>query len=191
MIQTTQSYGLRQKPKSLFIARLSIFIRSIRRTCLPIVAPPTKPEFCVKRIHDPPLVLLIESDPVAALDLIDAFAAAGYGVLGPAGTMAEALRLLHEHEPTLAVIDLALNDGCCTALTHALRQRSIPYLVHSACSQDRRLTGDVQGVPWLVKPAMPEDVVALCDEMSLADPDAPTADRPMPSAGSTRRSSCW
>src|SRR5213080_3843618 len=101
-----------------------------------------------------PVVLLADADAVLGVDLSDALEKAGYRVLGPADTMMEALRLMERDQPTLAIIDVLLKDGHSTALARELRQRGVPFLVHSGCRQDQRLAGDFQGAPWLSKPAV-------------------------------------
>ena len=121
-------------------------------------------------IDQQPVVLLTETDAMIGADLSDALEKAGYRVLGPVGTMAEALHLLEQDKPTLAVIDVLLKDGRCTALVRELRQRSVPFLVHSGCRQDQRLAADFQGAPWLSKPATPWDVVSTLDELSFSAP---------------------
>jgi CRP-like cAMP-binding protein/ActR/RegA family two-component response regulator len=113
-----------------------------------------------------PAILLAEGDAVIGMDLSDALERAGYRVLGPVDTEAEALRLLMHEKPTLAVIDVVLKDGRCTGLARALRQRGVPFLVHSGCRQDQRTAGDFQGVPWFSKPAVAEDVVACANELA-------------------------
>lgn len=123
---------------------------------------------CMTRIDEQPAVLLTEADPVVGMDLSDALEQAGYHVIGPVDTVEHALRHLEDAKPTVAVIDVQLKDGRCTALARELRWRGLPFLIHSACRQDQRLAGDFQGIPWLSKPAQPEDVVVLCDELSLA-----------------------
>ncbi|MER2269793.1 helix-turn-helix domain-containing protein [Methylobacterium oxalidis] len=122
----------------------------------------------MNRMSQQPVVLLTEVDPLIGVDLSDALEKAGYRVLGPVGAMAEALRHLEQDKPTLAIIDVLLKDGCCTALARELRQRGVPFLVHSDFRQDQRLNGEFQDVLWLSKPASPEDMVALCGELSLA-----------------------
>ena len=122
-------------------------------------------------------VLLTETDPLIAVDLSDALAKAGYRVLGPVDTAAEALRLVEQENPTFAVIDVVLKDGRCTELVRTLRQRDIAFIVHSAARQDQRLTSDFQGVLWLGKPAMSADVVACLDELATLAPLPAAAER--------------
>lgn len=117
-----------------------------------------------------PLVLLAEADTLVAEDLADALSEAGYRVLGPFATTAEALASIRWEEPAIAVVDVKLRDGFCTALGQELRQRDIPMIVYSGLQQDDPRTLGFRGVPWLSKPAVPNDVVALLSE--LANPPA-------------------
>jgi CRP-like cAMP-binding protein/ActR/RegA family two-component response regulator len=113
-----------------------------------------------------PLVLLAEADTLVAEDLSDALSEAGYRVLGPFATTAEALAAIKWESPALAVVDVKLRDGFCTALGQELRQRDIPILVHSGLQQDDPRTLGFRGLSWLSKPALPSDVVTLLDELS-------------------------
>jgi len=115
-----------------------------------------------------PLVLLAEADALVAEDLGDALSEAGYRVLGPFATTAESLTAIKWESPALAVVDVKLRDGFCTALGHDLRQRDIPILVHSDLPQDDPRTLGFRGLSWLSKPALPRDVVSLLDELSAS-----------------------
>ena len=114
-----------------------------------------------------PLVLLAEADVMMDADLRDALEQAGYRVLGPFGTTPEALAALEQESATLAVVDVELRDGFCIALGDALRQRGIPVVVHSRLPSDEPRAVGFHNSHWLSKPALPEDVVALLDELSF------------------------
>ena len=131
----------------------------------------------MQQMAQQPAALIAEADGLVGVDLSDALEKAGYRVLGPFATAVEALAALGQDSPTLAVIDVALKDGPCAALADELRQRRVPFLVHSVHRPDKPHSVSFQGVPWLVKPALPWDVVALCEELSLSDP-APARDEP-------------
>ncbi|WP_264045652.1 helix-turn-helix domain-containing protein [Methylobacterium flocculans] len=122
----------------------------------------------MQNLDQPNVVLLAEGDPIVGVDLSDALVQASYRVLGPADTTAEALRLLEQVTPNLAVLVVQLKDGRCTQLIRELRARNVPILVHSGSRQDQRLNGDVRGAPWLTKPAVSWDVIAALDELSLS-----------------------
>jgi CRP-like cAMP-binding protein len=123
-----------------------------------------------------PIVLLAEADALVGMDLSDVLEKAGYQVLGPFATAQEASAAMERESPTLAILDVVLRDGDCTALRHGLDQRGIPFLVHSSLRRDEPRALNFQGVPWLDKPALPEDVVALADELAFL-PLAPKGDK--------------
>ena len=114
-----------------------------------------------------PIVLLTEADPTVGMDLCKTLENAGYLVLGPFATAPEAVAAMERESPTLAILDIVLRDGICSALERQLRQRGIPFLIHSRLKQDDPRAQGFQGVPWLTKPALPEDVVALADELAF------------------------
>ena len=53
-------------------------------------------------------VLVVEDEPVIALDLHGLLQDAGYRVIGPASSSAEALELLHQSNPDVALLDVNL-----------------------------------------------------------------------------------
>lgn len=112
-----------------------------------------------------PAVLLAESDAVIGMDLSDALERAGYRVLGPADTTAEALRLLVQEKPTVAVIDAVLRDGSCADLARTLRRLDVPFLVHSDWQRDEQLASDFRGAPRLSKPALSTDVLISVNDL--------------------------
>jgi response regulator of citrate/malate metabolism len=56
-------------------------------------------------------VLIVEDEPLVALHLASVVAECGHDVLGPAASMAEAMRLIEAAPPTFALIDVNLADG--------------------------------------------------------------------------------
>lgn len=114
-----------------------------------------------------PIVLLAEADAIVGMNLSEALETAGYRVIGPFATAPEALVALAQENPTLAVVDIVLRDGVCTALERELRQRAVPFIVHSSLRQDEPDASNFQGVPWVGKPALPEDVVVLASELAV------------------------
>ena len=133
----------------------------------------------MRRLHEQPVVLLTGTDPLVGIDLGDTLAQAGYRVLGPFGTAAGALSVLERETPALAIVDVMLRDGRCPELVRELRRRGVPFLGHTGCEPDATLAAEFQSVSWLGKPALPEDVVVFCDELSLTSPE-PVTDKPSP-----------
>ena len=126
-----------------------------------------------------PLVLLADADVLGGINLSDALEQAGYRVLGPLATSREALAALEQERPAIAIVDVVLRDGVCTTLGGELRQRGVPVLVHSSLQkQDECPALSFQDVPWLSKPALLEDVVALVNELASLS-TASTTDEPV------------
>ena len=80
-------------------------------------------------------ILLVEDEPLLAMDVESSLAAAGYRVVGPAATAAEALRLIREENPDLAVLDLNLGKEMSYSVPDLLADRRIPFVILSGHSR--------------------------------------------------------
>jgi CheY-like chemotaxis protein len=79
-----------------------------------------------------PLVLVAEDEFLLALELGLLLEGHGYRVLGPASTVAEALRLLAAETPDVAVLDVNLRGETVTPVAEALRASGVSFLLASA-----------------------------------------------------------
>jgi DNA-binding response OmpR family regulator len=76
-------------------------------------------------------ILVVEDEPLVALDIADAFKNAGAQVL-IARTLKDAIREAGTANLTAAVIDHAMHDGATTSDVCALlKERDIPFIVYS------------------------------------------------------------
>lgn len=116
-----------------------------------------------------PLVLVTEINEIVGIDLCEALREAGYRVAGPVSTVADAEAFLARELPDFAVIEPYLKDGDCTGTMERLRQSGVPFLVHSVVKVDGTIAWDPSDTPWLVKPAVPWDVVIALDEMAIGN----------------------
>jgi two-component system, response regulator PdtaR len=74
-------------------------------------------------------------------------------VLGPAGTVAEALRLLADERPDVALLDLNLRGEPVTPVAEELRARGVPLVLASAYdSRGLTAAAALAEVPNLSKP---------------------------------------
>ncbi len=110
-------------------------------------------------MSEPRRILVCEDDAFIGWDLSDELESAGFAVAGPFTTVAETLDYLADHVPAAAIVDVILKDASCDALADALRERSIPFLVHSGTSP-RHLGEALETAPWLEKPAKPALLIA-------------------------------
>jgi two-component system, response regulator PdtaR len=82
------------------------------------------------------VVLVVEDEALIALHLEFLLQRHGWRVLGPAATVAHALRLLEEGgDPDAALLDLNLHGELVVPVAEALRAREIPFVLASACER--------------------------------------------------------
>ena len=80
---------------------------------------------------------------------------------------AKALAWLAANTPTVAILDYALKDGPCTALTSVLGQRGIPFVIYSGYERSFA-PPDLQAVPWINKPCNQEALLAALNRAAPA-----------------------
>src|SRR5690349_5286724 len=98
-----------------------------------------------------PLALVLEDEAMIALNLQDELQDAGYKVAGPFMTCSAALEWLATATPDMAVLDAALKDGSCRAITLELSRRGVPFLIYSGHPEDSRLVAGLEPVTWIEK----------------------------------------
>lgn len=105
-------------------------------------------------------VPIVEDDFLIAEDYRMTVEEFGWQVLGPAASVDQALDLLQDSEPSVAILDLMLWRSLSTAVAIALLDRRIPFIVASACSNIVALGGEVfEGIVNVGKPVEPRDLV--------------------------------
>ncbi|MCZ0964126.1 response regulator [Paracoccus benzoatiresistens] len=78
------------------------------------------------------LVLVVEDEMMIALDVQMMLEDNGYRVLGPAGSVEGALRLLEDTRPDVAVLDGNLRGQPVVPVARRLRSLDIPFVLSSA-----------------------------------------------------------
>jgi CheY-like chemotaxis protein len=99
-----------------------------------------------------PLVLVVEDEFLLALELELLLERHGYRVLGPAATVAEALRLLEGGRPDAALLDVNLKGEMVTPVAEALRARGVPFVLASAYDRPELTALALAGAPNVGKP---------------------------------------
>lgn len=94
-------------------------------------------------------ILVVEDQPLIALDIVDCLRKAGASVL-TALTLQEGLRAAEHPQLSAAIIDFALGQENCLPLCARLRDRQIPFVVHTGYADIPALCGHGVIVP---KPA--------------------------------------
>lgn len=95
-------------------------------------------------------VLIVEDEAVVAMELTRVLTAAGAKVVGPAGTIEEALNLLDDQPIDRALLDVNLGGRLITPVARALTRRRIPFVYLTGYQEP-----DVDDGPILRKPVAP------------------------------------
>jgi CheY-like chemotaxis protein/DNA-directed RNA polymerase specialized sigma24 family protein len=125
-------------------------------------------------------VLIIEDEPVIAMDIASIVESLGHEVVGVAGRQAEAVELARKHHPGLVLADVQLQDGDSGIVTvqEIMRSMDAPVIFVTGFPE-RLLTGDrVEPAFIVTKPFDPETLkVAIVQALSFS---APQALKPVP-----------
>ncbi len=92
-------------------------------------------------------VLVVEDEAVVAMELTRVLTAAGAKVVGPVGTIEEALNLLDDQPIDRALLDVNLGGRLITPVANALTRRRIPFVYLTGYQEP-----DVDDGPILRKP---------------------------------------
>jgi DNA-binding response OmpR family regulator len=104
------------------------------------------------------LILVVEDDPLIALDLKAALEHAGAVVLGPAARLKDAILLAEKSLPVAAVLDVRLAVGTSLPLAKWLADRNVPFVFQT--SDPTKIDAEYSAAPVLHKPFRPEQLIA-------------------------------
>ncbi|MCA1441126.1 response regulator [Ensifer sp. IC4062] len=121
-------------------------------------------------------VMIIEDEPLIAMDIEDMVTSLGHRVTGIARTYREALELYRTTSPKMVLADIQLADGSSgiDAVNDILAETTVPVIFITAFPE-RLLTGKKPEPAFLVtKPFNPEMVKALISQALFFDEQART-----------------
>jgi DNA-binding response OmpR family regulator len=106
-------------------------------------------------------VLVVEDEFLIALEISAQLADAGYAVVGPAASVADALALVSNPGCDMALLDVNLGNDLSAPVAAALKALSIPFVVLSGY-RERSLAGEFNGAEILGKPFRSADLLMAC-----------------------------
>ena len=107
-------------------------------------------------------ILLVEDEFLVAAMLADALEEAGATVVGPAGSVAEGLRLVGRGGFDLAVIDWNLDGNSGEPVACALAEAGVPFVIASGYGS---IAGRFADATLLAKPFAPARLVAALEDL--------------------------
>jgi DNA-directed RNA polymerase specialized sigma24 family protein/CheY-like chemotaxis protein len=126
-------------------------------------------------------VLIIEDEPMIAMDLESIVEGLGHRVTSVARTHSEALKAVNQHKPGLVLADIQLADGSSglDAVNEMLGSMTAPVIFITAYP-DRLLTGERPEPAFLItKPYQPDTVKAIVSQALFFERHAHLRDRKM------------
>jgi CheY-like chemotaxis protein len=129
-------------------------------------------------------VLIIEDEPMIAMDLQSIVEGLGHRVAGVARTHTEAVRAVEKETPGLVLADIQLADGSSglDAVNEILAAFEVPVIFITAYP-DRLLTGERPEPAFLItKPYQPDTVKAVVSQALFFERRARLRDQPSASA---------
>jgi DNA-binding NtrC family response regulator len=112
-------------------------------------------------------ILIIEDEPMIALDLKLALADAGADVVGVASTIEEAREFAEVPDITGAVVDLRLHGQSVRAVVQRLMDRGVPFLFYSG-HDDAPTAKSWPKVPLITKPQDPAAILRMLYDVIAA-----------------------
>lgn len=111
-------------------------------------------------------VIIIEDDPIIALDLEAIVTSIGHVVVGTARTHEEAVQMVRAQRPGLVLVDIRLADGSSglEAANEIVESVDVPIVFITACPETM-LTGQCSEPTFLIsKPYRPETIKAIISQ---------------------------
>jgi DNA-binding response OmpR family regulator len=107
-------------------------------------------------------ILVVEDEPLIAMDLKDVLRDSGCSVVGPALTLKQGMRLAENETVDGAILDVNLGGETVFPLADALAGRAIPFAYLTGYSTMLRPCND--GGPVLQKPYRNQDLLRIAGQ---------------------------
>ena len=108
-----------------------------------------EPDFVAGMLND---VLIVEDDPIIALDLEDTILGFGVKTVRTAASVAKALELIEQRSPDFALLDVGLIREKSFAVAERLEALKIPFAFVTGYGAEARLPAAFANKPRLPKP---------------------------------------
>jgi DNA-binding response OmpR family regulator len=106
-------------------------------------------------------ILIVEDEPLIAINIAAAFEKAG-AIVVAARSLREAVRRVEEDGLSAAVLDFGLGDGDADVLCGRLKERAIPFILHSGYAH---VGNACHGGIVIPKPANPEALIEALQDV--------------------------
>ena len=105
-------------------------------------------------------VLVVEDEPLIAVDMIDQLNELGADCIGPALTLQEALDLVESEHFNCAILDVRVGSDNVFPVARRLTEKRIGFVFHTGDGDETALQNDWPGCRVIKKPATPASLIA-------------------------------
>ena len=105
-------------------------------------------------------VLIVEDDPLIAMDMEDFFESMNFDILGPAFNVFQALELLKEHHPDYATLDYNLGKETSLPIADILYNSKVPFVFVTGRMAEIKRDNNLPSAPVLTKPVHYTEILA-------------------------------
>ena len=102
-------------------------------------------------LQDRRRVLVVEDEPLIALDIVAMLEGIGFGIAGVTGDLSKALELAQGPEVDAALLDILLGTESSFAVADVLARRGIPF-IFSTGTDGSSIPEHLQNSPLIAKP---------------------------------------
>ena len=106
-------------------------------------------------------VLLVEDDPIIALDADETMLALGVARVRTAARVSEALQMIDERQPDFALLDIGLRGETSFEVAERLAALGIPFAFATGYSNDLPIPRAFAQQPRLMKPCSADDLASV------------------------------
>jgi DNA-binding response OmpR family regulator len=114
-------------------------------------------------------ILVVEDSAVLALALAKAFNNSGFEVIGPVGTVAEALELIEKGDCDAAVLDINLGNETAEPIARELLARASPFVALTGYTREQ-LSPIFDSVAVLTKPVRAQTLLSALNRCLESGP---------------------
>lgn len=112
-------------------------------------------------------ILIVEDDFLIGASLSDYLTRYGCIVSGPVFSVRDAVEIMDRKALDGAVLDYRVQDGPSLPVALRLRQEGVPIVIVTAYQRDH-LPAELQSVPYLAKPILPEMLIEVISRTWLS-----------------------
>jgi two-component sensor histidine kinase/DNA-binding response OmpR family regulator len=120
-------------------------------------------------------ILVVEDEPLVAIELQSVLEGEGHTVVGPAMNLARGLDLARADKFDLAFLDISLGEEKSFPIARELARRRIPFAFVTGYTDVNAVPEELRGATRIQKPYGIDDIKSAIDRLASPLPDSPRA----------------